>query len=45
MPTARVIPRLRTLEFVEDGSMPHGQTGVASVESIPFQVCDRNLID
>ncbi|KAK4563341.1 hypothetical protein RGQ29_005735 [Quercus rubra] len=42
VPRARVIPRLRTLEFVEevneDGSMPHGQTGVASVESIPFQI-------
>ncbi|KAF5448247.1 hypothetical protein F2P56_028801 [Juglans regia] len=41
----RVRPRLRTLELVEEieqegelGSMPHGDTGGASIESIPFQV-------
>ncbi|GMY38641.1 probable prolyl 4-hydroxylase 9 [Fagus crenata] len=39
----RVRPRLRTLELLEEeedgsGSMPHGQTGEAFIEPIPFQV-------
>jgi prolyl 4-hydroxylase len=42
----RVRPRLRTLELLEEeedgsGSMPHGQTGEAFIEPIPFQVYTR----